>query len=234
MKLLLDDKFAPITGSVGYLRVPLDAAAAALAGWRNELEGTATITHLSGPLDVMLSSLEPLVTGARPRELLVEMRGGWTAYFDSLLQGTDPWTTIGYLARTIPCEGAAITLVPDVRPSETGTGRLGAVQLQTFEPYVTDFINHGRHIGVVHDGDRWDFSLSGEPLPFEEHERYKAQRVRDRFTPEMLASYASALGIDFANADAYGPRGTLVEVPLVSRYPVMSLAEARVYWGLDD
>jgi hypothetical protein len=43
----------------------------------------------------ILHRLEPLIGGARPRELLVAA-GEWTAYFDCLVQGTDAVSAIGH------------------------------------------------------------------------------------------------------------------------------------------
>ena len=36
---------------------------------------------------------------------------------------------------------------------------------------------------------------SGEPLDFEQTDRYTARRKRDRFTPGMLGEYLRALGV---------------------------------------
>jgi len=61
--------------------------------------------------------------------------------------------------------------------------------------------------GYYDDGRAFD--SDGPVLPFEQVERYREKRIRDRFTPEMLEAYARALGIDLFNAKFYGPRFVL-------------------------
>ena len=70
------------------------------------------------------------------------------------------------------------------------------------EAYAADsngcsFLNIRRSISVSNDGGRWRFDANGEPLDFEQLERYKARQIRERFTPEMLEEYLTALGINF-------------------------------------
>lgn len=112
MKTLLSERYAPITSSFGFLRVSLDEAVDALAGWRHSLVDGMVSVEDAGPFPECLRRLEPLIGGARPRELLVEASDGWTAYFDCLLRGTDAVSAVGYLARTIPCQGLAVCAIP--------------------------------------------------------------------------------------------------------------------------
>ena len=78
MKTLLDDLYAPITSSVGFLRVPLSEAAAALGEWRRSLYSSVTSGAVACGFPEALHGLEPLTLGAAPRELLVE-HGSWQA-----------------------------------------------------------------------------------------------------------------------------------------------------------
>ena len=81
MKTLLSERFAPITSSIGFLRLSLDEAADALVQWRRSLVNGRVSAEEAGPFPDCLSLLEPLIGGARPRELIVEAHRGWTAYF---------------------------------------------------------------------------------------------------------------------------------------------------------
>jgi hypothetical protein len=85
----------------------------------------------------------------------------------------------------------------------------------------------------VYDANRWVFEAWGEVQPFEMAEQYKAHRIVDRFTPEMLVQYCLALGIQLLDPDFYGPGGVLFEVTrrLPPTEPSMSLAEARAKIG---
>ena len=52
-----------------------------------------------------------------------------------------------------------------------------------------------RMVRVMWD-DRWDFYEEGEPMPFEQTERYAERLKRKRLTNEMVLDYAKALGWD--------------------------------------
>jgi len=72
MKTLLSERYAPITSSLGFLRVSLDEAVDALAGWRRSLVDGMVSVEDAGPFPEYLRRQEPLIGGARPRELRTE------------------------------------------------------------------------------------------------------------------------------------------------------------------
>lgn len=217
MKTLLSDRFAPVTSSIGFLRLDLDDAADALTEWRRKLV-PAGREDLESGFPECLRALEPLTGGVRPRELLVEASDGWTAYFDCSLRGTDAVSTIGYLSRKLSCQGLAITTVPHtVELPGVENGQMGSVQFELFGPLQTEFLNYVRTISVSYDGSRWVFEAHGTEQWFEELDAYKARKVRERFTTDMLERYCQALDLDVFNPTAYGPGAVLVrsqmEVP---------------------
>lgn len=178
----------------------------------------------------VLRRLEPLTGGSTPREVLVRAGPRWTAYFDNSLQGTDAVSTIGCLAETVKCQGLAIDVVPHTLgipgPED---GRMGGVQFQLFGPLKTDFINYVRTVSAAYDGSKWLFTLAGTEQAFEETEAYRARRVRDRFTSQMLERYCRALGIEVFDPSAYGPEAVLFEsqVIMAPHGLVMSLEQAQ-------
>ena len=210
MKTLCSDRFAPTTSCIGFVGLPLQAAAEQLEMWRRDLYPSVSVERLQGAIPQLLPRLLPLVAG-RPRELLVEAGREWTAYFDSSQGGTDPISSVGHLCRVAQCAGVAITSRPDVVDRERRQLRYGAVQFQMFGPLPTEFLNYVRGVSAVNSGSRWEFHASGTEQDFEEPERYTARRVRDRFTSDMLERYCMALGIDPFNEDFYGPTAVLVE-----------------------
>jgi hypothetical protein len=218
--------------SVGFSRLGLGEAAEALARWRRSVVSGIVSVEDGGTFPDCLGLLELLVGGARPRELLLEVSGGWTGYFDCLLRGTDAVSTIGYLAGAIGCQGLAITSVPHTagRPG-AGHGQFGAVQFEMFGPLRTEFMNYVRTVSAAYDGSRWMFSAAGTVQWFEETEAYKARRVRDRFTSQMLERYCRALDLEVFDPASYGPRSVLVrsEVPVPPGSRVMSLQQAQ-HW----
>jgi hypothetical protein len=235
MRTLLGEQFAPITSSPRFLRLGLDEVVRALTdGRRSIVPGSADAREIPDGFPDCLSRLEPLTTSRRPRELLVAMRGEWTAYFDCGLHGTDAVAPVGYLARADGCDGLAIRSRPSTA-SLPGVkdGRLGGVQFELFGPTRTEFLNYVRTVSLIFDS-HWEFDVGGTPQSFEETEAYHARRVRDRFNSQMLERYCQALGVDVFNPDAYGPGAVLVTSRLVGepRGPVLSLAEAQVYLGI--
>lgn len=234
MKTLLDDRFAPITSSIGYLRQDLDSAADALIRWRRELFTVVESVQMMAALPECLPLLEPLTGGARPRELLVEVSGGWTAYFDCSLRGTDAVSTIGYLSERIGCQGLAVVTVPHTVHDRGTGGQMGSVQFEMFGPLRTDFMNSVRSISASFDGNRWVFHASGTEQWFENSDAYKSRRIRDRFTAQMIDDYAKALELDVFDPAAYGPRAVLVSSNQVvpPSGSVMSLEEVQRWLGI--
>ncbi len=231
MRTLLGEQYAPITSSPGFLQLGLEDAARALAIWRQSLTpGGVRTEEVSGGFPACLHRLEPLTGGARPRELLVETSGGWTAYFDCSLQGTDAVSAIGHLSQAAGCQGLAIR----VHPHTAGLpglrhGGYGSMQFALFGPLRTDFLNYVRTVNADFDGSRWVFGAHGTPQWFEETGTYQAPRVRDRFTSAMLERYCQALGLDVFNSHDYGPRAILVRshAAVPPNGMVLSLADVQ-------
>src|SRR5207248_6144953 len=146
------------------------------ADWRRELHGAVTERRLEGDLVALVSQLQPLTGGVRPRELLLGTADeSWTAYLDCGIQGTDPISPIGHLTRTLQCQGLAVTAIPHT----VGTGleipgRYGAVQFQMFGPLATEFLNYVRTLSLTNDRGRWRFDANGTVQDFERKELYSA------------------------------------------------------------
>ncbi len=111
---------------------------------------------------------------------------------------------------------------------------MGAVQFELFGPLKTRFLNYVRTVSVAFDGSRWQFNANGTVQDFEEADAYRARRVRDRFTSQMLERYCRALGIEVFDAAFYGPSAALVEsaVPPAPGGHVMSLAQVQEWLGI--
>lgn len=230
MRTLLSDRFAPITSRVGFLEVPLDAAAAGFESWQRSLNPALRVTRPDSGFPGVLLELQPLTSGTRARRLLVEAGPKWTAYFDCSLRGTDAVSTIGHLSRLLMCQGLAINSTPHmVGQPGVVNGRAGAVQFELFGPLKTDFINYVRTVSDIFDGRKWRFDANGVEQAFEETDAYTARSVRDRFTSEMLERYCQALGVDVFNPAFYGPRAVLFATDVVppAGSQVMSLDETQ-------
>jgi hypothetical protein len=59
---------------------------------------------------------------------------------------------------------------------------------------VVDAGKSVRSIHVMLDGDSWVFFQKGEPLSFEDVDRYRARRKKDRLTPQIVSTYLNQIG----------------------------------------
>ena len=196
-----------ISSSPGFIQGQFETVRDELVAWRAEL-GYEPVEHpLSGSLDDRLLALNPLISGARPRELLVR-HGSWVAYFDCFVASTDPAGPCEVLAKRLGTQALQVTTCP-VKADFKGMAMLPGLQFHLWGPsgYV-------RALDLIQES-RWVFDESGDPLDFEESENYTRGRVKDRLTVGMLERYCAALGIDLRNEQAYGPEAVLIETKVV-------------------
>lgn len=233
---LLDNRFAPTTFGIGFLEAPLTMVSEACLSWLQGIGRPVKAIAVQGSLEELLPRLEPLLNTPR-RELWIQTGSAWVAYFDNIIRRPDPGSPIGVLSQKIKCRGLIVRCIPHTRRSEApgAKGVYRAVSFEIFlpEPRPGELLNTERWVGVVYDANRWVFHASGEIQPFESPERYKARRIVERFPPEMLVQYCSALGIRLVDPDFYGPNGVLIEDTrkLPPSEPSMTLAEARARIG---
>lgn len=234
MKALLDNRYAPVTFTCGFVESPFEPFSTALVSWEKECEGRrgghTERTWFSASLPEALSRLEPLRTPT-DRDLFIETRSGWTACYSNGLRVNSAFTGVSYLPQVLNCRGLEVSCVPDRgdRAGKDGLQIYGAVIFTLYGPNETDWLTRIRHISVTNDaGNRWEFVAQGQPQPFEHPENYKARKIANRFTPEMLDEYCKALGIDFFSAEFYGGRCLVTRnTSMRAPGPAMSFAEAR-------
>jgi hypothetical protein len=236
MKALLNNSLAPLTFSFGFLELPFQTVVDAYIWWQKELNSSIAITPIELPLEQALLKMEPLITPPT-KELLMSTQSAWTAYFDNGINGGDPFTPIGYLSQRLHCRGLAVACVPQTLTGE-GKGKrgtYGAVQFQLFAPEPREFLNVERSIVAMNDGGKWIFRMMGSVQPFEKIENYKARRIRDRFTDELLEEYCQALGVRLFDAEFYGLNGLLIEIVdfASKKHTEFTLADARRRLGIE-
>lgn len=209
MKALLGGELDPVTREIGFLAAPIETAVAQFVGWQSKLRGSGRYAtrRVNGELRALLCQLAPLTSVQRQRFLFLPTKGEWTAYFDNGHQGTDVFSVISLLAEDLRCSGIRAVTTPDAK-GDVG----GAVIFELYGPTGDAELHTVRAVGVAKEGGRWDFWESGDSQPFERPECYRAARVRDRFTPEMLQQYLAALDIDVFDADFYAPEHEAVLV----------------------
>ena len=210
--LLLEDRWAPVTSTMGFLELGAEQAAQAFATWERGLMTPRGITvevfPVTGRLEQVLCRLLPLTSGETQRHLFIPTRSAWTAYLTNAWTGTDAASPLGYMARWLIIRCLRVVAVPHTLRKPQG-GRYGAVMLEMYGPEQPGKIsNTVRALGASNDGGRWVFDQSGEAFPFEQVEQYQARKVRDRFTFDMLRDYLRHLGLSPFEEDFYMPPGT--------------------------
>ena len=231
--VLLDNSYAPITFSFGFVQRPLAQFSEAFISWQNKIfsksAGGFEFTHFSAPLPAALLRLEPLTTPL-DRYLLVETRSNWSAIFSNGLRVNDVFSPVSYLSEVLKCYGLLVNSTPD-RSHKAGKDGLqiyGAVTFTQYGPGKTDWLNRIRHVGVTKDVGGWEFAAEGEVQPYEQIENYRTRNVVGRFTVEMLESYCEAVGIRLFDATFYGGQCLLAHIKRAAAPgPTMSISEAR-------
>jgi hypothetical protein len=233
---LLDGKLAPLTYAWGFMEAPLQLVGDTFHKWSSSNHNKVTSSPFSSTLANALLQLQPLIVPPR-RRLLMETGSSWTAYFDNGSDGGDPFGPVSYMSELLKCRGLTVACVPHTLTSKRkdAKGTYGAVQFELFAPEPREISNHERSVSAANDGGRWCFNVFGTVQPYEKIDQYKARKIKDRFTPEMLEAYCEALGIKLFDAEFYGPDGILITIhdPLPPNHKPLTLREARLSLSLD-
>jgi len=233
VKALLNDEFAPLTYQVGFLEAPLENTLERFLKWQSEIgaefDRQPRHERFVGSLQQALARLEPLTTPPT-KVLLMETRSQWTAFFDNGLRVSDPESPVGHLCTILPSRGVVVHCTPD-RSQARDRDALRIYRIVSFRMFVshqTSWLNQERAVVAMNDGGLW-LSLLMDTTTSEEPESYKARRIADRLTGEMLDRYCKALGIMVFDDAFYGMKAALINTvqKLPPGAPVMSLEDAR-------
>jgi hypothetical protein len=225
VRLLLADRFAPITKEIGFLECDREKVVSFFVGWQNSVvlptTGRTAVTRgVVGSFEAALAGLLPLTTPRPVRYLFMPTQSGWTAHVNNFRLGTDNSST-SYLARSLGCRGLRVVATPHTmrKQGSEHRGRWGATILEIYAPREVKIHNTLRSVYAANDGGRWVFGADGEVQPFENTDAYAQPRVRDRFTPELLRDYCVALGVRPFDDSFYMPDGSATLVEEIGRMP---------------
>lgn len=247
MELLLNDRLAPITTSMGFIEGECSSVVKKFIEWHEEIKKsdhyTRSITSRTviGNLEQTLRSLLPLKMVQPTRFILITTNGGWTALFDNGYRGTDP-TAISHLPELLQSRSVWVVARPHTL-QPTGTprrGRQGALILKVYGHEKKEWLNLIRTVRLENNAGEWEFQQSGEPFTFEETDRYQAERLIDRFDFDMLKRYLKALGLSPFEEDFYLPsydrKAVLVEIKTKhpERNKDVTFEEARRLNNIDN
>lgn len=212
-------KYAPVTTNIAFLDRPLAQIDRVVFGRSDESArkwNEPAVQHhfVPGALDQKLESLLPLVAGYENKRLLSATRSRWTAYFINGYPFGDVHTEPSWLAEHEHARSLSVILVEDVPRSIPGSVQFVWRDATGAEP--------AHRIIEAHKESRWEFRAYGEPLPFEELERYQAKKIRDRLTIDMVERYCRHLGIELFDPDFYFGDAYIIEeelAPTSKLYP---------------
>jgi hypothetical protein len=238
--LLLGDRLAPITSSVGFIEGEASRVADTFIAWQKEVTKKGSLAQflltnihshdIGGNLEEVFRSLLPLQKVGAGRFLFIPTRSGWTAFVDNGYRGTDP-AAIAQMASLLKSRSVWIVAIPHTMQKTyvPGKGRQGALIFEVYGHTRTQWLNLIRSIRLENDAGEWQIEQSGDPLPFEQTRRY--------FDFDLLKRYSQELGLATFDANFYLPdstRAILVEIHRPWKVEAVSLAEARHLNGIED
>lgn len=190
---LLGGELAPIGLCASFLHRSIQDVRDAILIWRRrELDQTIEETG-SDRFPGCTSVLDPL-EAPWTTDLLIDC-GEWTAYLNNGINGGDPTAAAPYLGVRLACDCIVAIHAPMHGPGHAST------QLWMKGPQGAP---HERTICAHAEDGRWSWETTGSIQPFEQPERYKARRIKDRFDRPLLVSYLEALGIRVDHRDFFG------------------------------
>ena len=217
----------PVTKDLGLIDASVDSVATTVVRWSATF-GQRRKSRRVDSLEDALKSMEPLSADMR-RMAIVPTQAGWSAVFQSGINGSDPGSLMPVLAGRLRTSAMRVCSSP---PSVKYPATIWENYLGTATPENETVAPHGRTICAANDGGRWRFLSSGAPYDFENIENYLKPRVGDRFTRELLATYLARFSLypfDDAFYDVTSARPAIIVETVrrwrEPRFPEFSYAE---------
>jgi len=198
----------PLATRWGFINASFAKVLAEMKIWREKIfQGTRYNETEANALSEMIEFLLPL--NSQPgREFLIETKSKeWTAYFDNN-RGGDPTPPVSYLSERMGCQAITLMCHPYI---DVKLGLWGGVEFLLMGPGPSFFQNYQRAVRLVAERKKFLFVQQGEPLPFEQIDKYNIKSKRDRFTPQMLIEYCRYFGLDPLNPEFYCGRVCLIQ-----------------------
>lgn len=219
-QLLLDDRFAPITSSIGFIEADFNQAVTAFENWQREIKEPLGIKTerliIDKDLEQSIKKLLPLCIGGMTRYLFLPTHSDWVGFIDNGHRGTDP-SAIRYMATRLNCRTLWVVTIPHTysKVGKQWKGRQGALIFELYGPEYTDLLNTLRSIRLQNIYGKWEWVNEGTPLSFEDLDRYNAKQLLKRLDLELITEYLNCLGLKPFDEDFYlPPKGhlaTLIE-----------------------
>ena len=182
--------------TISFFSAPAPLVAQTLVEWGRKVWRKVTkFSPLRGTWDEFLGEY---VT-PDSRIVLAPTRGEWSALINNDRIGNVPFSELLIIPERLKCRSAAFVIGDlercreEKRPCAAMFHHCDGTQGQPMQ----------RSIGLVCDGEGWEYHETGQPLPFEEPLARERRPKAERLTPEMLVRYARALGIELDTGDSF-------------------------------
>lgn len=185
---MLIETWYPVTHDFGLIQAPVDQVVSGLLDWHHGI-GIDYVRSSFGGFAQGLQALAPLSAEKR-RALLVPTTAGWTGFFQSGIQGSDPFPAMSFLAVRLGVQAMRICTTPADQAEP-------AVMWEVYAPAHLggNPFGYRRAIAASREGSRWTFDSTGVPFEFEDLRAYESPRKKDRFTRPMLDAYLAHFGL---------------------------------------
>jgi len=209
--LLLQNRYAPTTNEIGFLKADMHQIVDAYQEWQENIprehKAVFAIKTVKESLEAILSRLRPILRPVRDQCAFIPTSSQWVAYFDNGSLGTDADSVILHLSRKIGCLGVKLVASPHTIAMERKetTGSYGALSLYYTDPSQEKEMGYTRIIHLSNDGGPWVFINFGTPFSFETTDNYAVKNKLDRFTFAQLKKYLQELGIEGFEEKHYQP-----------------------------
>lgn len=180
---LLGGSWRPLGCAVSFIDSPWEVVLAAV----KDLRGSAIRVSTPAGILACLSAFDPM-QAPWTKEAIIDC-GDWTAYINNGISGGDLTAIAPALSSKHGWRCIGAEHMPKFGPGHAAT------QLWIQGPDGSPPLFVGRTISAYAQDGRWSWHESGEPRTFEDLDRYKARRVRDRLDRALLVRYLESLGI---------------------------------------
>jgi hypothetical protein len=209
--MLLTNALAPLTARIGFVNLDISKCLDFFVQWNEKKGKKIEVIKYNDKLEYTLQNLVPIRTTKSDRHLLIPIKSDWTAYFDNgiyssnHIYGTNIDLFVSEICKEFNCIGLSTVCLKRKFPEI----HFDKSYLQ-FVVYKGENLNcedeySSRIRGITLDNydGLWKFLSDGEPLIFEDIEKYKNERKEERLTLDMIESYFQYWGIDVFNENIY-------------------------------
>jgi hypothetical protein len=184
---------------MGLIEAPSARVAEEYLSWYQSLGQDFRVDRVAS-FGASLERLPPLSAEKR-RALFVPTSSAWTAFFQSGIDGSDPFPVMSELAGRLGVRAMRVCCSP---ANATWPGTVWEVYAPPDQGGIPPLL-YRRSVAAVNDGGRWTFDQAGPPFPFENLDRYELPRKRDRLDRNLLERYLGEFGLKPFDDSFYAP-----------------------------